>query len=30
MTPPAPHDLAITRATPEDWPLISGWAADEG
>lgn len=28
--PTRPPDLAVTRATPQDWPLISGWAADEG
>ncbi|MGW2638981.1 GNAT family N-acetyltransferase [Streptomyces sp. NPDC001348] len=30
MTPPASQDLVITQATLEDWPVISGWAADEG
>ncbi|MFI5685168.1 GNAT family N-acetyltransferase [Streptomyces sp. NPDC051636] len=30
MTSPAPQDLVITQATLEDWPVISGWAADEG
>ncbi|MFF7475178.1 GNAT family N-acetyltransferase [Streptomyces sp. NPDC008092] len=30
MTSPAPQDLVVTRATPDDWPLIVGWAADEG
>lgn len=27
---PAPEDLVVTRATPEDWPVVTGWAADEG
>ncbi|WP_329281045.1 GNAT family N-acetyltransferase [Streptomyces sp. NBC_01451] len=26
----APEDLVVTRATPEDWPVVTGWAADEG
>ncbi|UXY25865.1 GNAT family N-acetyltransferase [Streptomyces sp. HUAS TT20] len=30
MTSPAPQDLVVTRATLQDWPVISGWAADEG
>jgi hypothetical protein len=30
MTSLAPQDLVVTRATIEDWPVISGWAADEG
>ncbi|MEU6556583.1 GNAT family N-acetyltransferase [Streptomyces sp. NPDC046915] len=30
MTSPAPQDLVITQATLADWPVISGWAADEG
>ncbi|MFF4486625.1 GNAT family N-acetyltransferase [Streptomyces sp. NPDC001544] len=30
MTSPASQDLVITQATLEDWPVISGWAADEG
>ncbi|MEU9454055.1 GNAT family N-acetyltransferase [Streptomyces sp. NPDC048277] len=30
MTSPAPADLVVTRATLDDWPVISGWAADEG
>ncbi|MFF4116665.1 GNAT family N-acetyltransferase [Streptomyces sp. NPDC001714] len=30
MTSPAPQDLVVTRATPADWPVIVGWAADEG
>ncbi|MCG7209744.1 GNAT family N-acetyltransferase [Streptomyces arenae] len=30
MTSPAPQDLVVTRATLDDWPVISGWAADEG
>ncbi|MGW7257634.1 GNAT family N-acetyltransferase [Streptomyces sp. NPDC054834] len=30
MTSPTPKDLVITQATLADWPVISGWAADEG
>ncbi|MEU5591877.1 GNAT family N-acetyltransferase [Streptomyces sp. NPDC020298] len=30
MTSEAPKHLVITRATLADWPVISGWAADEG
>lgn len=30
MTSPASADLVVTRATLGDWPVISGWAADEG
>ncbi|MDQ0989055.1 GNAT family N-acetyltransferase [Streptomyces sp. V3I7] len=30
MTSPAPQDLVVTQATLDDWPVISGWAADEG
>jgi hypothetical protein len=30
MTSPAPQDLVVTQATFADWPVISGWAADEG
>lgn len=30
MTSSGPEDLVITRATLDDWPVISGWAADEG
>ncbi|MER6984057.1 GNAT family N-acetyltransferase, partial [Streptomyces carpinensis] len=26
----AHEDLVVTRATLEDWPVICGWAADEG
>ncbi|WP_316744187.1 GNAT family N-acetyltransferase [Streptomyces sp. MK7] len=26
----AHQDLVVTRATLEDWPVIRGWAADEG
>ncbi|WP_405813290.1 GNAT family N-acetyltransferase [Streptomyces sp. NBC_01390] len=28
--PPVSDDLVVTRATPEDWPVVTGWAADEG
>ncbi|MEH0420694.1 GNAT family N-acetyltransferase [Streptomyces sp. B21-083] len=27
---PVSDDLVVTRATPEDWPVVTGWAADEG
>ncbi|MFF3371856.1 GNAT family N-acetyltransferase [Streptomyces sp. NPDC002680] len=27
---PGPEDLVVTRATPEDWPVVTGWAGDEG
>jgi hypothetical protein len=30
MTPPALEDLVVTQAGPDDWPVISGWAGDEG
>ncbi|MEV0221880.1 GNAT family N-acetyltransferase [Streptomyces sp. NPDC050704] len=30
MTSPASHDLIVTQASLDDWPVISGWAADEG
>ncbi|MFC3572176.1 GNAT family N-acetyltransferase [Streptomyces yaanensis] len=30
MTSAGPEDLVVTRATLDDWPVISGWAADEG
>lgn len=30
MASPAPEDLVVTRAGLDDWPVISGWAADEG
>lgn len=30
MTSPAPQELVVTQATLADWPVISGWAADEG
>ncbi|MFK4148821.1 GNAT family N-acetyltransferase [Streptomyces sp. NPDC004065] len=30
MTLPATEDLVVTRARLADWPVISGWAADEG
>jgi GNAT superfamily N-acetyltransferase len=29
-SPPSPEELVVTRAAPGDWPVISGWAADEG
>ena len=30
MTSPGPQDLVVTQASLDDWPVISGWAADEG
>ncbi|WP_327692860.1 GNAT family N-acetyltransferase [Streptomyces sp. NBC_00459] len=27
---PAHEDLVVTRARPDDWPVVTGWAADEG
>ncbi|WAU81618.1 GNAT family N-acetyltransferase [Streptomyces sp. Qhu-G9] len=30
MASPSPEDLVVTRATLDDWPVISGWARDEG
>ncbi|MEV7981124.1 GNAT family N-acetyltransferase [Streptomyces sp. NPDC086519] len=30
MTSPASQDLVVTQAGPDDWPVIVGWAADEG
>ncbi|MGW7242421.1 GNAT family N-acetyltransferase [Streptomyces sp. NPDC054804] len=30
MTTPAPQDLVVTQATPDDWPVVRGWAVDEG
>ncbi|MEU9388307.1 GNAT family N-acetyltransferase [Streptomyces sp. NPDC048279] len=30
MTSPAPQDLVVTQAMPEDWPVVRGWAVDEG
>ncbi|MGW1715941.1 GNAT family N-acetyltransferase [Streptomyces sp. NPDC002156] len=27
---PGTEDLLVTRATPEDWPVVTGWAGDEG
>ncbi|MFG2650266.1 GNAT family N-acetyltransferase [Streptomyces sp. NPDC048436] len=30
MTDSGPGRLIISRATPEDWRVVSGWAADEG
>lgn len=30
MTSAGREDLVVTRATLDDWPVISGWAADEG
>ncbi|MFE6549441.1 GNAT family N-acetyltransferase [Streptomyces sp. NPDC057746] len=30
MTSAGPEGLVVARATLDDWPVISGWAADEG
>ncbi|MEU8845474.1 GNAT family N-acetyltransferase [Streptomyces sp. NPDC048564] len=30
MTSPAPQDLVITQAGLADWPVVRGWAVDEG
>ena len=30
MTSAGPEDLVVARATLDDWPVISDWAADEG
>ena len=30
MTSPAPEGLVVTRAGLDDWPVLRGWAADEG
>ncbi|MGW9023435.1 GNAT family N-acetyltransferase [Streptomyces sp. NPDC055722] len=30
MTSAGPEDLVVTRATLDDWPVVTGWAADEG
>ncbi|MFR0354729.1 GNAT family N-acetyltransferase [Streptomyces sediminimaris] len=30
MTAAAFEDLVVTQAGPDDWPVISGWAANEG
>lgn len=30
MTPPSPEGLVVTQASLDDWPVIKGWAADEG
>ncbi|MER7837539.1 GNAT family N-acetyltransferase [Streptomyces sp. NPDC096040] len=30
MTSPAPQDLVVTQAASDDWPVVRGWAADEG
>ncbi|MET7453381.1 GNAT family N-acetyltransferase [Streptomyces sp. NPDC005574] len=30
MTSPATESLVVTQAGPDDWPVISGWAAAEG
>ncbi|MFF6996349.1 GNAT family N-acetyltransferase [Streptomyces sp. NPDC008313] len=30
MTSPGPDELVVTQASPGDWPVIRGWAADEG
>ncbi|WP_405886022.1 GNAT family N-acetyltransferase [Streptomyces sp. NBC_01136] len=30
MTSPGSEDLVVTQASLDDWPVVSGWAADEG
>ncbi|MEU9372137.1 GNAT family N-acetyltransferase [Streptomyces avermitilis] len=30
MTSPGPDDLVVTQASLDDWPVVVGWAADEG
>ncbi|MGW3417858.1 GNAT family N-acetyltransferase [Streptomyces phaeochromogenes] len=30
MTSPSPEGLVVTQASLDDWPVIKGWAADEG
>ncbi|MFC5218590.1 GNAT family N-acetyltransferase [Streptomyces coerulescens] len=30
MASPAPEDLVITQAGLDDWPVVRGWAVDEG
>ncbi|MFJ4835378.1 GNAT family N-acetyltransferase [Streptomyces sp. NPDC088747] len=30
MTSPGPADLVVTRASPDAWRVVSGWAAAEG
>ncbi|SDN44919.1 hypothetical protein SAMN04487981_105105 [Streptomyces sp. cf386] len=30
MASPAPEDLVVTRADLDDWPVVRGWAVDEG
>ncbi|GAA1934717.1 GNAT family N-acetyltransferase [Streptomyces durmitorensis] len=30
MTDSVPGELTVSRATPDDWRVVSGWAADEG
>ncbi|MFG2549269.1 GNAT family N-acetyltransferase [Streptomyces sp. NPDC048581] len=30
MASPAPEDLIVTRADLDDWPVVRGWAVDEG
>ncbi|QQM45769.1 GNAT family N-acetyltransferase [Streptomyces liliifuscus] len=30
MTRPSPEGLVVTQASLDDWPVIKGWAADEG
>lgn len=30
MTSPGPDGLVVAQATPDDWTMVTGWAADEG
>ncbi|MEV0551957.1 GNAT family N-acetyltransferase [Streptomyces sp. NPDC050597] len=30
MTSPSPEGIVVTQASLDDWPVIKGWAADEG
>jgi GNAT superfamily N-acetyltransferase len=30
MTSPVSHDLVVSQASPDDWKVVTGWAADEG
>jgi GNAT superfamily N-acetyltransferase len=30
MTSPGPEDLVVSQASPADWKVVRGWAADEG
>ncbi|MFD9462231.1 GNAT family N-acetyltransferase [Streptomyces sp. NPDC060027] len=30
MTSPGPDGLVVSQASPDDWKIVGGWAADEG